>query len=331
MGRVSDIGQLIGGFRISQAISAAVALGVPDALADGPRSSDELSAEIGAHPQSLYRLLRALASVGVMTESDGRFALTPMAQPLRTDARDSLAPWAVFMGRPYQWQIWAGLADTVRTGESAFDRIHGEDVWTYRAGHPEESAYFDRAMEGRIRRSQDTLLAAYDFGRFRRIVDVGGGNGALLTAILSAHTNVEGVLVDQEHVVSAAPALLESAGVADRCRVIAGDFFESVPADGDAYILSAIIHDWDDEGAARILSTVRRSIPADGTLLLYERIVGGPNEDAETKFMDLTMLVVLGGRERTRDEFDQLLSSSGFRLKDVIPAAGHFVIEGEPV
>ena len=221
MGRVSDLGQLVGGFRISQAISAAVALGVPDALADGPRSSGELAAEIEAHPSSLYRLLRALASVGVLTESDGRFALTPMAGSLRTDAPDSLASWAVFMGRPYQWQVWAGLADTVRSGETAFERIHGEDAWTYRARHPEESAYFDRAMEGRIRRSQTALLAAYDFGRFSRIVDVGGGNGALLAAILSAHPGAKGILVDQEHVVSAAPALLESAGVADRCQVVA--------------------------------------------------------------------------------------------------------------
>ncbi len=323
--------RLVDGYRVSQAISATVLLGVPDLLGDGSSTSAELAAATGADEATLYRVLRALASAGVLKEEAGRrrFALTELGMPLRTDSPDSLAGWAAFIGRPHEWQAWSGLADAVRTGENAFTSVHGMDVWTHRAQSPEEGAYFDRAMQSRLRLMTASLLT-YDFGRFRRIVDLGGGNGSLLAAILSTHDEVEGVLFDQEHVVAGAPAVLDAAGVAERCEIVAGSFFESVPDDGDAYVMSAILHDWEDEDARRILETVRRAIPADGTLLVLERLVGGPNEDLETKFGDLTMLVIPGGRERTRDEFAELFSSSGFRLRDAIPAGSHFVIEGEP-
>ena len=322
--------RLVDGYRVSQAISATVSLGVPDLLGDGSSTSAELAAATGADEAMLYRVLRALASAGVLTEGGGRrFALTELGRPLRTDSPDSLAGWAEFIGRPHEWQAWSGLADAVRTGKNAFTSVHGTDVWTHRAQRPEEGAYFDRAMESRLHLMTASLLD-YDFGRFRRIVDLGGGNGALLAAILNAHDEVEGVLFDQEHVVAGAPAVLEGAGVAGRCEVVAGSFFESVPEGGDAYVMSAILHDWEDGDARRILETVRRAIPGDGTLLVLERLVGGPNEDFETKLGDLTMLVIPGGRERTRDEFADLFSSAGFRLRDAIPAGSHFVIEGEP-
>jgi hypothetical protein len=323
--------RLVDGYRISQAISAAVSLGVPDLLRDDSRTSAELAAATGTNEQSLYRLLRALASVGVLREDeDRRFALTELGRPLRSDDPDSLAGWAQFIGRPYEWQAWAGLAEAVRSGENAFASTHGVDVWTHRARQPEEGAYFDRAMQSRLRPMSGALLAAYDFGRYRRIVDVGGGNGSLLAAILCAHEGVEGVLFDQEHVVAGAAAVLEAEGIADRCDVVAGSFFESVPEGGDAYLLSAIVHDWEDEDARRILQTVRDAIPDDGVLLVFERLVGGPNEDVETKFGDLTMFVIPGGRERTREEFANLFSAAGFRLRDAVPAGAHFVIEGEP-
>jgi hypothetical protein len=323
--------RLVDGYRVSQAISAAVSLGVPDHLAEGSRTSAELAAATGAHEPSLYRLLRALASAGVLTEGDERsFTLTELGQPLRTDYPDSLAGWAEFIGRPYEWRAWSGLADSVRSGENAFASTHGIDVWTYRAQRPEEGAYFDRAMQSRLHLQAAALLDTYDFGRFRRIVDVGGGNGSLLAAILGRNDAVEGVLFDQPHVVAGAPSVLEAAGVAGRCEIVAGSFFESVPAGADAYVLSAIVHDWEDEDSRRILETVRRAIPDDGLLLVLERLVGGPNEDLETKFGDLTMFVIPGGRERTREEFSDLFSASGFWLRDAIPAGGHFVIEGEP-
>jgi hypothetical protein len=323
--------RLVDGYRVSSAISAAVSLGVPDHLGDGSRTSADLAGATGAHEPSLYRLLRALASAGVLTEDgDRRFALTELGQPLRTDHPDSLAGWAEFIARPYEWRAWAALGNSVRSGENAFASTHGMDVWTHRAQRPEEGAYFDRAMQSRLHLQAAALLDAYDFGRFRRIVDVGGGNGSLLAAILGRYEGVEGVLFDQPHVVAGAAAVLERAGAAGRCEIVAGSFFESVPAGGDAYVMSAIVHDWEDDDARRILETVRRAIPADGLLLVLERLVGGPNEDFETKFGDLTMFVIPGGRERTRDEFADLFSASGFRLRDAIPAGGHFVIEGEP-
>jgi SAM-dependent methyltransferase len=324
--------RLVDGYRVSQAISAAVSLGVPDLLGEESRTSADLAAATGTHEPSLYRLLRALASAGVLSEDDDRrFALTELGRPLRTDDPESLAGWAEFIGRPHEWQAWSGLADSVRSGENAFASTHGVDVWTHRAQLPEEGAYFDRAMQSRLHLQTASLLDAYDFGRFRRIVDVGGGNGSLLAAILNRYDAVEGVLFDQAHVVAGAPAVLEAAGIAERCEIVAGSFFEFVPGGGDAYVMSAILHDWEDEDSRRILESVRRAIPDDGVLLVLERLVGGPNEDLETKFGDLTMFVIPGGRERTRDEFADLFFASGFRLQDAIAAGAHFVIEGDPV
>jgi hypothetical protein len=324
--------RLVDGYRVSQAISAAVSLGIPDLLDESGRTSDELAAATGAHALSLYRLLRALASVGVVAEEeDRRFTLTELGRPLRKDHPDSLAGWAEFIARPYEWQAWAGLADAVRSGQNAFASTHGVDVWTHRAQLPEEGAFFDRAMQSRLHLQAAALLDAYDFGGFPRIVDIGGGIGSLLAAILARYEGLEGVLFDQPHVVAGAPSVLEAAGVAGRCEIVSGSFFESVPAGADAYVLSAIVHDWEDEDAIRILETVRRAIPDHGSLLVLERLVGGPNEDLETKFGDLTMFVIPGGRERTRDEFADLYAASGFRLRDTVAAGAHFVIEGDPV
>lgn len=327
----TTIRRLVQGYWVSQAIHVAATLGIADLLADGSRTSDELAESTGAHPPTLYRLLRALASVDVLHELDGRrFELTPLGERLRSDVADSIAGWAAFIGRPYHWQAWAGLLHSVRTGENAFRHIHNTDVWTYRSSHPDESAIFDRAMASLSRRSSVALLTAYDFSRFRTIVDVGGGNGALLAAILAAHPDLEGVLFDQPHVVAAAPALLERASVADRCRVVAGNFFESVPNGADAYMLRAVIHDWEDKESIRILSVIRRAIRADGTLLLIERVIAPPNEGRDAKFSDLNMLVNAGGRERTHEEFAALLDASRFRLARVVSTGDYSIVEAAP-
>jgi hypothetical protein len=323
---------LIEGYRVTQALYVAATLGIADLLAGGSRTSDELAAATGAHPPTLYRLLRALASVDVLRELDGRrFELAPLGQPLRSDAPNSVAGLAAYVGRPYYWQAWGGLEHSVRTGENAFRHAYGTDLWAYRAERPEESAIFDRAMTSNSRRAVAALLAAYDFGRFHTIVDVGGGNGALLAAILAAHPALQGVLFDQPHVVAHAPELLAAAGVDGRCQVIAGSFFETVPAGADAYVLRNIIHDWEDEDCQRILAVVRRAIPAAGTLLILERTLGLPNEGREAKFSDLNMLVAPGGRERTEAEFAALLAAAGFRLARVVEADGSAVLEGLPV
>lgn len=325
----TDIRRLVEGYQVSQALHVAATLGIADLLVGGARASDELAKATGTHATSLYRLMRALASVGVFRELDERrFELTPLGEHLRSDVPESVAGWAAFIGRPYYWQAWAALLHSVRTGENAFKHVHGTDVWAYRSSRPDESAIFDRAMTSLSRRSNRSLLAAYDFGRFKTLADVGGGNGGLLAAVLAAHPNLKGILFDQPHVVSGAHAVLEATGVADRCQVVGGSFFESVPGGCDGYVLRAVIHDWGDDDSIRILECVRRAIADDGTMLLVERVVGSPNEGRDAKFSDLNMLVAAGGRERTRAEYADLFHQSGFALTGVFDAGTYSVIEG---
>jgi hypothetical protein len=322
------IRRLIDGYQVSQAIHVAATLGIADLLDDGGRTADELAQATATHPPTLYRLLRALASVEILREgSDRRFELAPLGQQLRSDVAGSMAGWAAFIGRPGYWQAWTGLLHSVRTGENAFQHVHGTDVWRYRADRPQESAIFDRAMTALSSRASAALLAAYDFGRFRTVADVGGGNGALLAAILTAHPGLDGILLDQAHVVAAAGALLERAGVASRCRVVGGSFFDAVPEGADAYVLRAVIHDWDDVDAVRILTVVSNALAQHGRVLLVEQIIAPPNEGRDAKFSDLNMLVGPGGRERTREQFEAVLESAGLQLADVIDAGGFSVIE----
>lgn len=325
--------RLIDGYQISQALHVAATLGIADLLKDGPRSSDDLAATTDAHPGALYRMLRALASVGVFAEDDDRrFALTPLGDCLRSDAPEPVDGWAAFIGRPYHWQAWSEMLHSVKTGENAFQHLHGTDVWTYRASRPEENAIFNRAMTALSRRNAQAIVAAYDFGRFRRVVDVGGGRGALLAAVLARHMETRGVLFDLPHVVANAAALLRDAGVADRCEIVGGDAFAAVPDGGDAYMLRAILHDWDDAEAAAILRSCRRAIGPEGRLLVLEWLIGPPNAGRDGKFSDLNMLVSPGGRERTREEYAALFAAVGFRLTAVFPTAiGLAVIEGAPV
>jgi hypothetical protein len=324
--------RLVNGYQVSQAIHVAATLGIADLLKDGPRSFGELAAATGSHPGSLYRLLRALAAVGVFHEDgDKRFALTPLGDCLRSDAADQVGPWAAFIGRPYFWQAWSHLLHGVRTGENAFRQVHGTDVWTYRSEHTEEGAIFDRAMSAISRGVIEGIVGSYDFGFFPCVVDVGGGQGALLAGILRSHRAARGILFDQPHVVAGADELLRKAGVADRCEVAAGSFFERVPETGDAYLLKAILHDWDDEAALAILRSCRRAMRPGRRLLVLERLIGPPNEQPEAKFSDLNMMVSPAGQERTRAEFAALFASAGFHLVGVTPTGTRLsVIEGLP-
>ena len=322
--------RLVNGYQVTQAVHVAVKLGIGDLLADGPRTSDDLAAATGAHPDALYRLLRALAGVGVFREeAERRFGLTELGSGLRSDAPESLVGWAAFVGEPYQRQAWGALEHSVRTGENAFRYVHGTDSWTYRARHPELSAGFDRAMADLSRQVAGAVLAAYDFGRFGTIIDVGGGNGAFLAAILAKHPATCGVLFDQPHVVAGAPPLLAAAGVADRCAVAEGSFFEAVPAGGDAYLLKAILHDWEDEQCVEILRVCRRAMAEGAALLIVEREPGPPNAAPDGKFSDLNKLVGPGGRERTHGEYAALFAAAGFRYVGIAPSeVGTGVVEG---
>ena len=323
---------LINGFRVSQAIHVAATLGIADLLKDGPRSSDDLASATGTHADALYRLLRALASVSVFREdADRRFALTPLGECLRSDAHEPMGPWAVHIGQPGFWQAWGSLLDSVRTGENAFRRVHGVSVWDYYARNPTAGAIFDRAMTGLSRRQASAVLKTYDFEQFRCVLDVGGGHGLLLSAILAKHQSLRGVLFDQPHVVEGAEPVLRAAGVADRCQVVGGDFFEALPDGGDAHLLKFILHDWEDAQATAILRNCWHAIAPEGRLLVIDSEIAPPNEGDLGKFRDLTMLVGPGGRERTREEWTALFAAGGFRLVRATPTeAGLSIIEGVP-
>jgi hypothetical protein len=333
MTAAADLRRLVNGFRVSQAIHVAVVLGLADRLADGPRSAAELAAETGCHADSLYRLLRALATVGVFEELDGqRFGPTPMGDALRDESPDSVAGYAAFVGRPYYWQAWSSLLHSVRTGENAFRSVHGQGVWEYRGRHPDESAIFDGAMTSQSRFVVASVLGAYDFGRFATVIDVGGGRGAFVAALLDRWPNVRGVVFDQSHVVSGAYELLRHAGVESRCQVASGSFFDTVPAGGDAYVLKSVLHDWPDAKALAILRTCRREAGRSSRLILVERLIGGPNQGADSAFSDLNMLVAPGGQERTEEQFASLLTAAGFRLTTtVVTESDVSVIEAVPV
>ena len=273
-----------------------------------------------------------MASVDVLRELDDRgFELTPLGHFLRDDVEGSIAGWAAHVGRPYYWAAWGELLHSVRTGANAFHHVHGTDVWTYRSTRPDESAIFDRAMTSLSQRTSAELVDAYDFSRFTTIVDVGGGAGAFLAAMLTVAPSARGVLFDQPHVVPDAAGVLERSGVADRCTVVAGSFFDTVPAGADAYTMRHVLHDWTDDNAVRILDVVRQAIADNGTLLVVERLIQPPNHGMAAKFSDLNMLVAAGGRERTPAEFAALFERAAFRLERVVPAGVHGFVEATPV
>lgn len=329
----SELHRLINGFQVSQAIHAAAVLGVADRMDGAPRASDEIAAEVGAHSGALYRLLRALAAIGVLRENeDRRFSLTAMGECLRSDAEPSMRPSAIFLGQAYKWQAWGHLLHSMKTGENALRALYGMDNWTYLELHPEQNAIFNAAMTGNSRHVDLGIVAAYDFSHFERIVDIGGGQGSLLAAILAANPEVRGVLFDLPHVVATATPVLATVGAETRCEVMSGSMFESVPEACALYVMKFIIHDWDDADCIRILQVCRRAMQSDTKLLVIERLIGPPNEDLAVKLSDLNMLVGPGGRERTLEEFATLFQAAGLRLADVVATSTPVtVIVGEPL
>lgn len=327
------LNRMIRGFQLSQAIHVAAVLGIADLLRDGPRTSEELARATDAHPATLYRLLRALSAVGVFEEAPIRtFTLTPLSERLLTDRSDSIAGWAVLIGQEYFWNAWGNLLLGIKTGENIFPQLHdGMGVGEYREARPELNAVFNAAMTSGSRGVSNMILKAYDFSQFNVIVDVGGSRGALLAAILKANPSARGVNFDQPHVVSDVD--LKTVGVADRCELVGGSFFESVPAGGDAYIMKSIIHDWTDDESIEILKVCRKAMSPQAKLLVIELVVGPPNKGRATKFSDLNMLALPGGRERTEEEFAHLFYQAGFHLTQVARSGPDMfcVIEGVPV
>jgi len=319
--------ELILGAWTSQAITTAADLGVADALASGPLPLDELAGKVGANPDALRRLLRALTSRGIFAlRADGRYELTPLADLLRSDAPVSMAAMARFVGSRQQREHWSLLTEAIRTGTSVVKKLRGTSFFEYMGEDAEFGQLFNDAMTSLSSAAIGPVVQAYDFSPYGTVVDVAGGHGRLLAAILDSAPESQGVLYDLPDVIAGATPLLRELGVAERVRLAEGSFFDSVPAGGDAYVLKHIVHDWDDEPCVQILRNVRSAAGAGATLLLVEAVVPADDSAPVVKLVDMEMLVINNGRERTADEYRRLLEAGGFAMTRVVRTASRFSI-----
>jgi hypothetical protein len=325
----AQLTQMIFGFMTSQAIATAAKLGIADALKNGPRPADALAQTLGAHPHALYRLLRALASVGVFAEDpDGRFRLTPLAEPLLSDAPGSLRAFSIYFGADFHMRVWQDLYHSVVHGQPAFNHIHNKGVFEYFEENAEHAKIFTDAMTSFSASVSEPIVSAYDFAGIGTIADVGGGHGLLLSAILKKHPGMRGILYDAPSVIRGAKPTLDGHGIGGRCETVAGDFFQSVPA-AQAYIMKHIIHDWEDEKAVTILRNCRQAMTGNGRLLVVEMVVPEGNVPSPGKFLDLEMLLFLHSHERTEKEYAALFANAGFKLNRVVQTASPYsIIEG---
>jgi ubiquinone/menaquinone biosynthesis C-methylase UbiE len=315
----------------SMAIHVAAKLKLADLVKDGPKSAEQLAQATKTQPQALYRLLRALASVEIFAEdAQGRFGLTPMAECL-LDVHGSQRAVAVMMGDEH-FRSWGDLLYSIQTGKPAFDHLYGKPIFDWLAQHPDEAKIFDAAMTGFHGPETQAMIDAYDYTGVNTLVDIGGGNGTVLRAVLSKNPGMRGILYDLPGVIERAKQNLADAGLADRCQTIAGSFFESAPPGGDAYQMRHIIHDWTDEQCHTILTHIRRVIPKEGKLLVIEMVVKPRNEPQLAKWLDLNMMAIPGGKERTEAEYRDMYAKAGFQLTRIVPTPTEVsVIEGRPV
>jgi SAM-dependent methyltransferase len=328
--------QLLTGHYVSQAIYVAAKLGIADLLADGPRSSADLAQATKTHAPSLHRLLRLLASAGVLAEGEGAtFALTPVGEFLQSGVEGSSRAVALLFAGPLM-RSWNELLFSVQTGEVAFERVFGMKPFEYMPKHPEEAAIFNEAMTAVSAQTAKGVPLVYDFSPFQTVVDAGGGHGVLLAAILNANPRVKGVLFELPHVVEGGRKHLTALGLSERCQVVAGDFFESVPTGADAYIMKSVIHDWDHERSIKILQNCRRAMRPSGKLLLVEMVLPSRVDQSLRSQIgtgsDVNMLINAGGRERTDSDFAELFQAAGFKLTRIVPIEGSLasVLEGVP-
>jgi len=325
--------RLLTQFRVSRAIGVAAELGIPKFLARHPHTLAQLAADTGAHEPSLLRLLHLLVAVGVLSEDEsGRFALTDLGDELR---EENLGPLARFFVSHHEWAAWGRLDHSIKTGGRAFDLVYGMRTWEFYSEHPAEAAVFDAAMQALTRPVAEGVATSYDFGTIETVVDVGGGDGTMLIGVLRHHPTVRGILFDRPHVIERARARLEEAGLAERVELVAGSFFEEVPAGAGAYHMKSILHDWEDHEAVAILKRCREAATADGArLLVVERLLSeriGP-DDLDSLLSDLNMLALPGGRERTEAEFGGLFEQAGFELRRTIPIGPLFhILEATPI
>jgi len=313
--------QLATGYVISTALQLAVQVGVADHLAAGPRTAQQLAAATGTNEDALYRVLRALASVGVFDEVEPkRFALTPAADILRKDSPRSIHDIVLFIADPLHLRVYADAIESLRTGKPSAEKTLGQPVFAWFAEHPEYSSTFNNAMTNMSAAIVPAVLEAYDFVGIGVLVDVAGGHGQVLRSILRQYPAMRGILMDLDHVIAGAKPHIEADGLADRCQAVAGDFFKAVPSGGDAYVMKHIIHDWDDERAGQILRSIHTAMGSKpGKVILLESVLAPGNEPGLGKIMDLEMLLLPGGRERSAEEFRGLFDRAGFDLVRVVP------------
>jgi hypothetical protein len=332
--------QLLNGMHVAGAVACLAQLGIPDLVETGPCSAEDLASQIGAHPRALYRLMRATASVGALSEGpDGKFSQTPLSAVLCRNANPSLRALAIMGTREWHVRGWERLEHSVRTGKTALDEVYGKPLWEHFKENPEEARIFNDTMTAFSMIDSPAVAEAYSFDGIGSIVDVAGGHGLLLATILARNPKLEGTLFDAPHVIEGAkngplkPLLGRQGPAPDgpRCTLVAGDMFESVPAGAGAYIMKHIIHDWQDERCIKLLKACRKAVNPGGKLLVVDHVIQPGNDFHPGKFLDLQMLLFPGGCERTEKEFRDLFAASGWRLNRVIPtAAGESIVEGVP-
>jgi len=321
------------GSMLTQAIYVAAELGVADTLRDGPRTAEEIARQVGADPDAVQRLMRALVQFSIFTElRDGRFKLTPAGDALRSDSPYGIRDFAVLMGHPLHWEDWGQLVESVRTGEPSLPKLRGMGAFDYLDTNVEYGSVFYGGMTALSNMETDPILAAYDFSRFGTIVDVCGGRGALLAEILRHTPKSQGVLIDARAIDSGAETVMKEAGVADRCRIDTSAMFDPVTPGGDAYLLKHVIHDWPESQALEILRNVRQAIGPDGRLLVLEFVPDEGNGPHPAKLVDLWLMLLVGGRERTERQYADLLRRAGFAIDRVVQtAAAISIVEARPV
>jgi hypothetical protein len=326
---VSKMMEFHSGLRMGFMLSAVAEIGVADQLADGPLSADDLAERTGSNADALYRVLRAMASKGVFTEvSRRRFDLTPLAEILRSDAPNSLRDVFRLQGQKFMRNAYAEIGYSIRTGEPAFDHVNGMELFAYLARYPEMNDLFSGAMGNAAGHTQQAAIEAYDLTGMRKLVDVGGAHGHLLASILTKYPDMEGAVFDQPHVVPGAEQVLRDAGVLDRAELVGGNYLESVPAGGDVYTISHVLHQLSDAEAVTVLTNVRRVMSPDGRVLAIDPVIPEGDAPHPGKFMDITMMALSRGRDRTREEFAEVFEKAGLRLIDTIGLGASSVVVG---
>jgi hypothetical protein len=311
---------LVAGMWAAKAVGVAASLGIPDQLAHGPKTADDVAKALGASPSAVYRLMRGIASVGVLSAEAGeKFSLTPIGELLRSDVPGSMRSLMIAEMAPGHWLPWGNLEEAVRSGKPAVPKTLGMDIWDYYKKNHDEGFHFAEAMSGMSAMAMQAVLASYSFAGVKKVVDVGGSHGAFVAAVLQREKTARGVLFDRPEVVEGAGATLEAAGVSHRVERVAGSFFEGVPSGGDVYLVKHILHDWSDDECVKILANVQRAMAPGARVVVVEMLITDKGPPSPAPLLDLNMLVMLTGKERTADEFGALFGQAGLKLSNVTP------------